>query len=80
MILNHEKNLSLTAHMLLYISRFILVYFCKSMGPQRSTAVKSSSRDLEFPPLLDVIMLLDAFTNTLVKKCHGKEFIPRLYY
>ena len=44
------------------------------MRPIITLAVKDFPRETEFQSLWDV--LLDTFTNTLVKKCFGKEFIP----
>ena len=44
------------------------------MGLQLPSAVTDSPRETEFQSLWDV--LLDTFTNTLVKTCFGKEFIP----
>ena len=64
--------------MLLKAYLFLCVVSCivNLMGPQLSSAVKDSLRETEFQSLWDV--LLDTFTNTLVKKCFGKEFISGL--
>ena len=57
-----------------YLFWCVLSCIVNLMGPQLSAAVKDSPRETEFQSLWDV--LLDTFTNTLVKKCFGKEFIP----